>query len=63
MKVKKEILKEFSIRVSEELDTLIQEDASRNKRSKNLQVNFVLEDYYASKLSGNSLKEKPQIEK
>lgn len=38
---------QFSIRVPKNLDALIQEDADENKRSKNLQVNVVLEKHYA----------------
>ncbi len=37
---------EFSIRVPKELTERIQQDAERHKRSRNLQVNVILENYY-----------------
>ena len=46
MKFDKTKFNEFSIRVPEELTELIQKDAELLKRSRNMQVVAILEDYY-----------------
>lgn len=48
---------QFSIRVPKDLDALIQEDADENKRSKNLQVNVVLEKHYSTGMKFSEIEE------